>query len=555
MKFGAVPVARAEGAISAHSVRHSQGVIRKGQVLLAKDIEVLANSGIREIVVARLEKGDVHEDKAATLLAEALGGANLRLDPAATGRVNLFERCGGIFQCDASAITRLNRIDEAITLASLPPFARVGPEQMVATVKIIPYAVRERTLERALSVAKKYAPMAAVAPFRARRVGVVATRVEGTSDKMLEKTRRVLDQRLTALGSVSGQEIRCRHEAGEIGRAAAALAASGHDLIVIFGASAIIDRRDMVPAGIRAAGGVVEDFGMPVDPGNLLLIGRIGAVPVIGAPGCARSPKENGFDWVLQRLLADLPVKRRDVTAMGAGGLLMEIPTRPRPRAETERAPDREGPRVAALVLAAGRSRRMGAANKLLEDFGGMPLVRRAVLAALESRAETVTVVTGHMEKEVRKALGGLKVAFVHNGDYGDGLSTSLQAGLAALAPDCDGVLVCLGDMPGISAALLDSLIAAFSPQNGRLIIVPTYRGKRGNPVLFSTRFAGDLASVKGDVGARHLIGANADAVHEVEANEAALLDVDTPEALAAARRKLESGELQTGKKHEGSHE
>ena len=157
--------------------------------------------------------------------------------------------------------------------------------------------------------------------------------------------------------------------------------------------------------------------------------------------------------------------------------------------------------------------------------------------------------------KLMRKALGGLKVAFVHNGDYGDGLSTSLQAGLAALAPDCDGVLVCLGDMPGISAALLDSLIAAFSPQNGRLIIVPTYRGKRGNPVLFSTRFAGDLASVKGDVGARHLIGANADAVHEVEANEAALLDVDTPEALAAARRKLESGELQTGKKHEGSHE
>ena len=188
---------------------------------------------------------------------------------------------------------------------------------------------------------------------------------------------------------------------------------------------------------------------MPVDPGNLLLVAEANGRPVLGAPGCARSPKENGFDWVLMRLLAGLPVKRADITGLGVGGLLMEIVTRPQPRAEP--APE-SGRRIAALVLAAGRSTRMGGPNKLLAEIDGRPLVRIAAEQALASRASPVIVVTGHQRERVERALAGLPVTFVHNPDFAEGLSTSLKAGIAAVPAEADGAIVCLGDMPQVSA-------------------------------------------------------------------------------------------------------
>jgi molybdenum cofactor cytidylyltransferase len=263
----------------------------------------------------------------------------------------------------------------------------------------------------------------------------------------------------------------------------------------------------------------------------------------------------NGFDWVLQRLMADLPIDRDAVTALGAGGLLKEIAARPLPRAEAvEGAAEgavegaAEGavnvpraPRIAALVLAAGQSRRMGPENKLLADVDGKPMVVRAVEAARASQAETVIVVTGHERDRVEAALEGLPVQFVHNPDFAQGLSTSLHRGLAALPAGTDGVAVCLGDMPRVEAAAIDRLIAAFDPIEGRAICVPTWDGKRGNPVLFASRFLAEMQEIAGDVGARYLIGEYPELVAEVAMDETAaghgvLLDVDTPEALAALK-------------------
>ena len=159
---------------------------------------------------------------------------------------------------------------------------------------------------------------------------------------------------------------------------------------MVFGASAMVDADDVVPAGIREAGGTIRHLGMPVDPGNLLILGEIGGKPVIGAPGCARSPKENGFDWVLNRLLAGLDVTPDDITGLGVGGLLMEIVSRPQPReggeSEAEAAHEKK---VAALILAAGQGRRMGGPHKLLATIDGKPLVRIAAEAALSQRGET----------------------------------------------------------------------------------------------------------------------------------------------------------------------
>jgi molybdenum cofactor cytidylyltransferase len=293
----------------------------------------------------------------------------------------------------------------------------------------------------------------------------------------------------------------------------------------------------VLPAGIGRAGGNVEHFGMPVDPGNLLLLAHLGDMPVLGLPGCARSPKLNGFDWVLQRIAAGVPVTRRDIMMMGAGGLLTEIPTRPLPRAsatETEPVMPR-APRIAALILAAGQSRRMGALNKMIAEVDGKPMVAHALAAVTASQAGPVVVVTGHDPDAVRAALAGHEIRFVHNPHYAEGLSTSLRAGLAALPPDIDGVLVCLGDMPRVTHETLNRLIAAYNPVEGRAICVPTVEGKRGNPVLWDRRFFAEMQDLAGDVGARHLIGAHADQVCEVpmEGN-GALLDIDTPEALQA---------------------
>jgi molybdenum cofactor cytidylyltransferase len=237
------------------------------------------------------------------------------------------------------------------------------------------------------------------------------------------------------------------------------------------------------------------------------------------------------------RLLAGLSVSRDDVTGMGVGGLLMEIVTRPQPRQETPP----EGRHIAALVLAAGRSTRMGAINKLIAEIGGKPLVRIAAEQALASRAKPVIVVTGHQREKVETALSGLPVRFVHNPDYAEGLGTSLKAGIAAVPGDADGVIVCLGDMPQVDAKLIDRLLAAFDPERGALVVVPSIDGRRGNPVVWSRRFFPDLMTINGDIGARHLIGNYTEAVVEVPvAGEAALTDVDTPESLSAVKAEIE---------------
>jgi molybdenum cofactor cytidylyltransferase len=536
MKFGAMAPADAEGAIAVHSIRKAGLVLRKGTQIGKAEIAALANAGISEIVVARLEPGDVSEDVAAGEIASALAGEGVRVDRAFTGRANLFAEGAGVLVVDKDGVDQINAIDPDITLATLPAFAPVVAGKMIATVKIIPFAVTGSARDEAVSVART-SPLVRVAPYKVRKVGVVSTMLPGLADKVIEKTLRVTAERLAPAGATIVSELRVPHETRALAQALERTLKSGAELVIVFGASAIADKRDVIPAAVEAVGGKVEHFGMPVDPGNLLLVADAQGHPVLGAPGCARSPKENGFDWVLARLLCALPVTREDITGMGVGGLLMEIVTRPQPRSAEETVKRR----VAAIVLAAGRSTRMGGPNKLLAEIGGKPLVRIAVQEALGSPARPVIVVTGHQHERVEAALKGLPVTIVHNPDFADGLSTSLKAGIAALPPDADGVIVCLGDMPQVDAALIGRLIAAFDPERGALVVVPTIEGKRGNPVVWSRRFFSALATLDGDVGARHLIASYPEAVSEVALSDrAALVDVDTPEAFDALKSEME---------------
>jgi molybdenum cofactor cytidylyltransferase len=533
MKFGPASPTDAIGGVTVHTLRQGPLVLKKGTTIGPAEVEALTRAGVKEIVVVRLEDGDVSEDVAAASIAQAVAGDGVNVERAFTGRANLFAGRAGVLVVDRGKVDRINGVDEAITFATLAAFKPVVEGEMIATVKLIPFGVEAKLRDAAVLAASGGALR--IAPYVIKRVGIVSTLLPGLAPKVVEKTLRVTAERLAPAGATIMAERRVPHDEAALKTAIGELLGLGAELVVVFGASAIADRRDVIPAAISGIGGAIEHFGMPVDPGNLLLIGSAAGVPVLGAPGCARSPVENGFDWVLMRLLAGLKVTRSELTGMGVGGLLMEIVTRPQPR---ESLAIDSNHNVAAIILAAGRSTRMGGPNKLLAELGGKPLVRTVTEQALASKAQGVIVVIGHQAEQVEKALHGLKVKFVHNPDFAEGLASSVKAGIAAVPQNADGAVICLGDMPLISAHLIDRLIESFAPDHGNLIAVPVSDGRRGNPVLWSRRFFNELMTLDGDIGARHLIAKHSEAVAEVPVEgHGAFLDIDTPQALEAAQR------------------
>lgn len=538
MKFGEFPVAGAEGLILAHAVKLPERTLRKGHRVSQADVEALRQAGIASVTAARIEAGDLDEDEAARRLAAAIAPDHLRFSEAATGRVNVYAASDGLFIAHRHLIDRVNRIDPAITLACLADHVRVRAGEMVATFKIIPLALPGVKVEAACDALRAAAAFE-VKPFNEYAVTLIATELPSIKPAVMEKTTRVLKRRLAVYGNQLAREQRVAHRqdsvAVEIARALEA-PDNSPKLVIVFGASAVIDGNDVIPAAIRQAGGEVLSVGMPVDPGNLIVLGRIGETYVVGAPGCARSPKGNGFDWVLDRILAGEKPDARDLTSMGVGGLLMEIESRPRPRESSE--DHRRPATVAVVILAAGKSSRMGegGAHKLLAEFDGEPLVRRAAKTALATNAAPVVVVTGHRQSEIVAALSELDVTAVENPDYASGMASSLVSGFsAAPARSADGVLVMLADMPGVTTGDLNLLIAAFRSASGRAIVRAVSLGKRGNPVILPRLLGDAVMRLEGDVGARHIIETSGLPVIDVDIGEAAHLDVDTSEAVVAA--------------------
>jgi molybdenum cofactor cytidylyltransferase len=535
MHFGMTPLELLEGAILAHSVKLDSLTMKKGRRLSAGDVAALREAGVDGAVAARLEATDVHEDEAARRLGVPLKGEGLRARAPFTGRVNLYAETDGLLCMDVQAVNALNRCHEALTLATLPQNHWVSARQMVATIKVIPFSAPADAVAACEALASHVGLCVRKPVFK--RVGLIQTRLGGMRESVLDKTTVVLKARIEGVSGELLLETRCEHTPAAVADALRAQADAGVDLVLIAGASANVDRRDIVPAGIEAAGGEVLHFGMPVDPGNLVLLARRAALPVIGLPGCARSPAFNGFDHVLRRLATDMPVTSEILMNMGVGGLLKESAGRPTPRDKPTSATMSQAPRIAGLILAAGQSRRMGESNKLLEILDGTPMVRRCVDAVVGARLDHVIVVTGHESEAVASTLGELDVRLVHNPDFDVGLSTSLAVGLASLPDGVDAVLVCLGDMPRLDASVIDSLVAAYDPVEGRTICVPTWKGKRGNPVLFDARYFAAMSDVHGDVGARHLLGEHADQVCDVAVpTHAVLEDVDSPAELATLR-------------------
>jgi molybdenum cofactor cytidylyltransferase len=325
MRFGPVPPADAEGAILAHSLTLNGSKLRKGVTLTAAHVTQMQGAGLDSVIVARLEPDDLHEDAAAARFARALVDLDAPLiqTQAFTGRVNVLAPGPGVALLDADRLRAANSVHPMITVATVPDRQQMGPRGMVATVKIISYGVPVQDVQTACDLARG---AIGFAPVTLRSATLIVTEIPGGAG---EKGVEAIRNRLEILGMTLGDVQVVPHAEAPL---AQALTAVRTDLALILTGSATSDPMDVAPQAVRLAGGEVTRFGMPVDPGNLLFVGALGGRPVIGLPGCARSPALNGADWVLSRIACGLEVSHDDIAGMGVGGLLKEIPSRPMPR-------------------------------------------------------------------------------------------------------------------------------------------------------------------------------------------------------------------------------
>ena len=293
---------------------------------------------------------------------------------------------------------------------------------------------------------------------------------------------------------------------------------NGPEVLLISGASAITDRSDYIPKAILSEGGEIIQYGLAVDPGNLLLIGKIGNTTIIGMPGCARSPKLNGFDWVLQLLMADIPINREELADMGAGGLLMEIASRPLPRALAKSVIKIEK-KIMGVILAAGNSTRMGKDNKLLRKVGDASLVRNTAVEMLKSDLDSCSIVLGYQSDKVAEVIKDLNIDLILNPLWEEGQASSLKAALNTLDTSYSDLLVMLGDLPGVSSKHINKIIEEHLLTNNRKskITIPSFNGKKGNPVIWGRSFFSDLSNLEGDVGGRALFGQQTYAINLID--------------------------------------
>ncbi|WP_299614288.1 molybdopterin-binding protein [uncultured Tateyamaria sp.] len=328
MNFGPQPAADAIGMTLAHSLAGQTRRVPKGTVLSHDDIAELRAAGHKTLIVAALDATDIEENTAAATLAHALvpdpDAQGLRISAAGAGRVNLYAIGPGVVSLDADRITAINGIDPMITIATVPPYHRVDAGTMVATIKIIAYGVPQSALDATVADAAR---ALRVLPPRFAWATLIETQVGNAEPST--KGRAALTGRLDRMNVALTPRVVVPHQSDPLSHA---IADAAGEVVFILTASATSDTHDVAPSALREAGGTVTTYGMPVDPGNLLFFGTHGDKPTIGLPGCARSPALNGADWVLERLICGVPLGPQDIAEMGVGGLLKEIPTRPRPR-------------------------------------------------------------------------------------------------------------------------------------------------------------------------------------------------------------------------------
>ena len=350
MKFCRLSVASAEGSILGHNIVDDQGrrILRKGKALSGDDLKLLLGLGRRTVYVAQLDADDVDEDTAAGRLAAAASGPGIRRSQARTGRVNLYATERSLLRVDLDTLRELNRCP-GVSFSTLPRHTPILAGKMVATLKVIPYALPEATVRHVevllsgdllggdlLGGDPQTRHVVWTTALTHRRVGLVVSGAPGSRQRVIDSFRGALEPRLQALGaeltSIDFVSLDEDHGEETLSQVIRQRLGESPDLLLLAGDTAIMDRYDIAPRAVEAAGAEIIAFGAPVDPGNLLLLADAQGVPIVGAPGCSRSPKQNIVDLVLPRLLAGDRLDVEDLLDFAHGGLLEDVPERPLPR-------------------------------------------------------------------------------------------------------------------------------------------------------------------------------------------------------------------------------
>jgi molybdopterin biosynthesis enzyme len=322
VKVTKLPINEAIGHILVHNQAgpDRRKLLKKGHLLTEADLPTLRKLGREQVYVAILEEDDIGENEAARRLGQAMTGAGLTTSSATTGRVNLIAANAGLCKVNVEALLAFNE-HPGITLATIPNNSVVQPKTMLGTIKIIPYSVPRTTLERAETVARKNA-LIEVKPFVIRRAALITTGSDVAREQVVSTFTPALRDRLATYDAEMLEGPYVPEDEQEIGEALQWALASQARLILIAGETSIMDVDDITPRAITAIGGEIVHHGAPVEPGNLLLLAYYRDIPILGAPGCARSKSHNVVDMVLPRLAAGERLTRRDLIELGHGGLL-----------------------------------------------------------------------------------------------------------------------------------------------------------------------------------------------------------------------------------------
>ena len=332
MKFGAIPIEEASGAILAHKLydANAKMVFNKGHILVDDDIAILRKHELETVIVAQLSKSDLHEDEAAERIGRAIKGEQINMRTPGVGRANLTASQRGVVHVNVPALELINNTYDGITIATLREFTVVNEGEMLALVKVIPFGIPEARVIDVERIAESTRSVLSVRPLEQKRVALIISGTESTRDRLMNSFHAPVKNRIEGWGSILNEPVFVLHN--EIAIAEAIQAQTEVDMVLVAGISAIMDRDDVVPSALTRAGGSLTIHGVPVDPGSLLMMGYLGEIPVVGTPGCIKSPKTNVVDWILPRLLTGERLTRANFVSMGHGGLLQDIPDRPMPR-------------------------------------------------------------------------------------------------------------------------------------------------------------------------------------------------------------------------------
>ena len=531
MKIEHLDPKESEGSILAQSYNLSERKLSKGTRVSKAIVELLNKENIKTILCAVPHENDLDEDAAAEAISNAIDRNRLYAEEASTGRVNFRTPALGVVRYNRELIKKINLVDESIAFSIVEHNQLLAKNDLIATLKIIPFFVSKIYVEQVVALLSKH-EIFKIHRLEEKKVGFIQTYYDWQKKSIFKATSNVTRSRLDALGCLLEKETLIPHDHESLCSEIKSSLDSGAQVLLISGASAITDRSDYIPKAILSVGGEIIQYGLAVDPGNLLLIGQIGSTTVIGMPGCARSPKLNGFDWVLQLLMANIPINKEELADMGAGGLLMEIASRPLPRALSKSVNKREK-KIMGVILAAGNSTRMGKDNKLLRNVGDASLVRNTAVEMLKSDVDSCSIVLGYQSDKVAEEIKDLNINLILNPLWQEGQASSLKAALNTLDDTYSDLLIMLGDLPGVKSRHINRVIEEHLLTNNRRskITIPSFNGKKGNPVIWGRSFFPDLSNLEGDVGGRALFNHHPAAINLLDMDDPAVVtDTDTPE-------------------------